>query len=295
MELRNIKSFLLVAELGSFSKAAAALGYAQSTITTQIQQLEQEFGVLLFERINRTVRLTGEGEEFLRHAKRITQEVDATRTALLHLPPESGELRIAMAQSLCTNYFPRILKQYHEIYPKVQITIHTGGTGQLMKMLKHNEVDLVYTLDQRFYSSDIITAFEAETQVIFVTAPAHPLAGRTVNAAALAACDFLLTEEGMSYRRYLDQYMAARALEIKPFAQMGNTEVISWLIAAGSGVSFLPEYTVKERLQAGQLAQIFLQDREFTVWRQLIYHKNKWITPPMAALIKMIRLGAGRE
>lgn len=288
MELRNIRSFLQVAELGSFSKAADTLGYVQSTITTQIQQLEKEYGVLLFERIGRTVRLTAEGEEFLRHARRIIKEVDATQAALLHLPAESGRLRIAMAQSLSTRYFPDIIRHYHERYPGVQLVIHTGGTGQLMDMMRHNEVDMVYTLDRRFYSSDIVTAFEAETEVIFVAAPTHPLSGKTVSACELASCDFILTEEGMSYRRYLDQYMAQRSLVITPYVQIGNTEVIRHLLEAGSGVSFLPEYTVQKSLSEGRLSRIRLQDATFAVWRQLIYHKNKWVTPQMAALIRMV-------
>lgn len=288
MELRNVKSFLMVAELGSFSHAAETMGYAQSSVTTQIQQLEKEFGVQLFERINRTVRLTREGEEFLLHAKRIIYEADSARSALLHLPEESGELRIAMAQSICMHYFPPILEAYHRKYPAVHVTLRTAGTNEMMEMLKHNEVDLVYTLDQRFYSSDIITAFEQETEVLFVTAPDHPLAGQHVTAEQLAACDFILTEKNMSYRRHLDQYMAGKRLEIVPFMQMGDTEMICRMLEHGNGVSFLPEYTVAASLASGRLACIYLKEQRFVIWQQLIYHKNKWVTPPMQAMIEMV-------
>ena len=114
MELRNIRTFLTVAEQCSFSKAADILDYSQSTVTTQIQQLEQELGTLLFERIHKTVRLTASGVEFIDYAQRILRTTEDAKSAMKKLPNESGELRIAMAESLCTAFFPEILELYQK-------------------------------------------------------------------------------------------------------------------------------------------------------------------------------------
>lgn len=288
MELRNIKTFLYVAEQQSFSRAAALLGYAQSTVTAQIQQLEQEFEVLLFERVRKTVRLTKAGEEFLVHANKLLRTAEDARIALKRLPEESGELRLAMADSLCTAFFARILEKYHMRYPQVEIRLTTGGTDDLFEQLANNQADMVYTLDQRIYSSDLVTALEQETNVLFVAAPGYLATKANMSLEELTGQKFILTERGMSYRKQLDQVLAANSLEIMPFLEMGNVDVIRTLVEQGLGISFLPEYTVRESLQNGKLVRIKVADGDFHIWRQLLYHKNKWVTPQMQAMIALM-------
>lgn len=288
MELRNVKTFLYVAEQRSFSKAADILGYAQSTVTTQIQQLEQEFNTLLFERIHKSVRLTAAGEEFLNHAKALLRTVEDASAAMKRLPEESGQLRVAMADSLCTGFFTEILNTYHKQYPQVEVRVMTGGTDDLFEMLARNEADMVYTLDQRIYSSELVTAMEKETEVLFVVSPEHPAAGQVLTFEELVKQDFLLTEKGMSYRKYLEQYLASQSLELKPFLEMGNVEIIRALVEKGMGMSFLPEYTVRKSIDNGLLSEVKVQDYHFRIWRQLIYHKNKWVTPGMQAMIRSV-------
>lgn len=288
MELRNIRTFLCVAEQCSFSKAAAILGYSQSTVTTQIQQLEQEFETLLFERIHKTVRLTASGVQFVDFAQKIMRTAQDAKTAMRKLPEESGHLRIAMAESLCTSFFPDILGIYHKNYPKVELIISTGGTDDIFHMLRHNEADLVYTLDKRIYSSDLVTALERKEEVCFVASPNYADAEKIFTPKELASCDFILTERNMSYRKHLDELMAAETLEIHPFLELGNVNIIKSLLEHGAGISFLPEYAVKSSLEKGTLIKLKVSQKPTGVWRQLIYHKNKWVTPPMQSMIDLI-------
>lgn len=289
MELRNVRTFLCVAEQKNFSKAADLLGYAQSTVTTQIQQLEQEFDTLLFERFYKSIRLTESGEKFLGYAKQLLKVAEDTRISLKGLPEESGELRIAMADSLCTAFFSDILEQYHNQYPQVELRLTTAGTDDLFRMLQYNEVDLVYTLDKRIFSPELITAAEQKTEVLFVVAPSHPAADKILTLEELTRQKCLLTEKGMSYREDLDQVLAANALVLTPFLELGNVEMLRTFVERGLGISFLPEFTVNKSIAAGKLQKVGLADHTFCVWRQLIYHKNKWVTPKMQAMITMIR------
>lgn len=289
MELRNIKTFLFVAEQRSFTRAAALLGYSQSTVTAQIQQLEQEFDVLLFERIHKTVRLTQPGQEFLAHAQKLLRSAEDARFALKRLPVGSGELRLAMAESLCTTFFPGILERFHREYPHVELCIVPAGTDEIFRMLRHNEADLVYTLDRRIYSSDLITELEREESVCFIAAPGYLQAGGEFTLSELVNRDFMLTERGMSYRRHLEELLAARSLEIHPFLELGNVEMLRSLTEKGSGISFLPEYAVRESLASGKLVKLNVPEITISVWRQLIYHKNKWMTPQMEGMIRVIK------
>lgn len=289
MELRNIKTFLCVAEQCSFSKAAVMLGYSQSTVTTQIQQLEQEFGTLLFERIHKTVRLTAAGTEFVGFAQKMLLTADEAKNAMKRLPEENGELRIAMAESLCSTFFPDILERYHKEYPNVDLSITTGGTDDIFYMLRHNEADMVYTLDRRIYSTDLVTALEKEENVYFVASPSYSAAGKAVTLEELTKYDFILTEKNMSYRKHLDELMAARSLQIRPFLELGSVEMIRTLVERGIGISFLPYYAVKDSIKNGTLVKIDVSENQIEVWRQLIYHKNKWVSPAMRAMIKLIK------
>ena len=289
MELRNIKTFLCVAEQCSFSKAAVMLGYSQSTVTTQIQQLEQEFGTLLFERIHKTVRLTAAGTEFVGFAQKMLLTADEAKNAMKRLPEENGELRIAMAESLCSTFFPNILERYHKEYPNVDLSITTGGTDDIFYMLRHNEADMVYTLDRRIYSPDLVTALEKEENVYFVASPSYSAAGKAVTLEELTKYDFILTEKNMSYRKHLDELMASKSLQIRPFLELGSVEMIRTLVERGIGISFLPYYAVKDSIKNGTLVKIDVSENQIEVWRQLIYHKNKWVSPAMRAMIKLIK------
>lgn len=289
MELRNIKTFLCVAEQCSFSKAAVMLGYSQSTVTTQIQQLEQEFGTLLFERIHKTVRLTAAGTEFVGFAQKMLLTADEAKNAMKRLPEENGELRIAMAESLCSTFFPDILERYHKEYPNVDLSITTGGTDDIFYMLRHNEADMVYTLDRRIYSTDLVTALEKEEDVYFVASPSYSAAGKAVTLEELTKYDFILTEKNMSYRKHLDELMASKSLQIRPFLELGSVEMIRTLVERGIGISFLPCYAVKDSIKNGTLVKIDVSENQIEVWRQLIYHKNKWVSPAMRAMIKLIK------
>lgn len=289
MELRNIKTFLCVAERCSFSKAAVMLGYSQSTVTTQIQQLEQEFGTLLFERIHKTVRLTAAGTEFVGFAQKMLLTADEAKNAMKRLPEENGELRIAMAESLCSTFFLDILERYHKEYPNVDLSITTGGTDDIFYMLRHNEADMVYTLDRRIYSTDLVTALEKEENVYFVASPSYSAAGKAVTLEELTKYDFILTEKNMSYRKHLDELMASKSLQIRPFLELGSVEMIRTLVERGIGISFLPYYAVKDSIKNGTLVKIDVSENQIEVWRQLIYHKNKWVSPAMRAMIKLIK------
>lgn len=265
------------------------MGYSQSTVTTQIQQLEQEFGTLLFERIHKTVRLTAAGTEFVGFAQKMLLTADEAKNAMKRLPEENGELRIAMAESLCSTFFPDILERYHKEYPNVDLSITTGGTDDIFYMLRHNEADMVYTLDRRIYSTDLVTALEKEENVYFVASPSYSAAGKAVTLEELTKYDFILTEKNMSYRKHLDELMASKSLQIRPFLELGSVEMIRTLVERGIGISFLPCYAVKDSIKNGTLVKIDVSENQIEVWRQLIYHKNKWVSPAMRAMIKLIK------
>ena len=299
MEFRNLVTFIRVAELHSFSQAAREMGYSQSAVSTQISQLEEDLGVPLFDRIGRSVSLTAQGQNFLGHAQEILRMAEDARNQIRSLPIESGELRIAMAESISISLFPEILSKYCARYPQVRVNIRTGDTNDMFRMLQHNEVDFIYTLDRRIAQSDMILILDKPEPVCFVASPRHPLAQQlktqasedsspSLTLAELISYPFILTEKRMSYRELLDQHLTAHKLELTPQLEIGNTNLIKQLVQQNMGLAFLPYFTVREEIEKGSLIQLPVTDCPVKIWRQLIHHKSKWVTPAMQAMFSLI-------
>ena len=152
MDLKNLRTFIYVAELGSFTKAARQLGFAQPTVSAQIRQLEEEMEVRLFERIRHTVNLTEGGRELLRYAYQVTQLTEELGRDLRLEKGAVGLIRLAMADSLC-GPLGRSFRDFWERHPGVRLQITAVGTEEMFRLLNHNEADLVLTLDSRIYDA----------------------------------------------------------------------------------------------------------------------------------------------
>lgn len=156
----------------------------------------------------------------------------------------------------------------------------------MFRLLNHNEVDLVLTLDNRIYDRSYVILREERVGTHFVAAAGSP-AGRETAATVqeVVRQPFLLTERGMSYRRLLDEKLAASALEVSPLLETGNVETICRLVEQGDGCSFLPDYATEPAVAAGRLARLAVEDFTVEVWKQLFCHRDKWISPQMQAVI----------
>lgn len=288
MEIKNLNTFLHVAEFGSFSRAGEQLGYSQPTVSVQIRQLEQELGVQLFDRIGHAVRLTDQGRQILPYA----QQVCRLCSQMSHETPnqQAAVVRVATADSLCPPLLLEHFAQLRKRYPNILIKMTTAGTADLFRMLDHNEVDLVCTLDSHIYNTNYVIAAEERAGLHFVIRADHPLAKRPcLQKQDILSQNMLLTEKGMSYRRLLDEWLAADSMEVHPVLEVGSADLICRLVEQGMGMSFLPDYVTQAAVDAGTVVR--LQAEGFTpeLWKQLLYHRGKWLSPPLQAVIDHLK------
>lgn len=289
MDLRSLQTFIEVAELNSFTRAGERLGYSQPTVSFQIRQLEQELGVPLFDRIGHTVTLTDAGREALGYAQRICNLSREMTGGNLENRPVSGMIRLGMADSLCYPLIARDFGRFRREYPDISLHIYDAGTGELFRMLDHNEVDLVCTMDSRVYDTSYVTVDEEAVAAHFVVSSQNPLAQKkNIVVEDLLAHPFLLTEKGMSYRRLMDEQLAARSLVVCPVLETARADLICDLIAQDMGISFLPDYVTEPAVRAGGLLRLEPEDFQVTVWKQLLYRRDKWMSPQMKAMIEYL-------
>ena len=287
MDLKNLTTFIHVAELNSFSKAALALGYSQSTVSFQIRQLETELNAQLFERIHHTVALTEKGREVLNYAHRIrrmTMELTETMEGQQDL---KGHIRLAMADSLCDSLFDGNFPDFCRQHPGIMLKITAAGTDEMFRLVNHNEADAILTLDSHIYDREYVIFREETVKMHFIASAFSPLAKRpSLSVAELLSWPFLLTEKGMSYRRLLDEGLAERSLEVTPVLEMGSARLICSLIGEGAGISFLPDYVTEQDVQAGAIVRLNVRDFEVEIWKQLLYHRDKWVSPQLEAVLE---------
>lgn len=290
MEIRNLISFVHVAELNSFTKAARVLGYSQSTISFQIKQLEVELDCLLFERINHTISLTERGRELLEYAhniSRMTEEFNQSRNLEREI---TGFAHVLTPDSVCEDMMLTNYTDFHKTYPGVSLKFSTVDTEQMFYMLDHNEADIMLTLDNHIYKSDYIIAKEEHIKMHFVTGSGSRYASaKKLKLSDIVEYPFILTEKGMGYRRAFDKVLAERSLEISPILEIGRTDIITKMLEEGVGVSFLPDFVTERQVCEGRLSYLDVTDVEFDIWKQLIYHKNKWLSRSLNALIEYIK------
>ena len=174
MEFRNIITFLKVAELKNFSKAAEKLGYSQSAVTVQIKQLEKELGTRLFERVGKGAVLTESGQDFVFHANEILntakQAVDAVRGSGKKQSKReiTGVLRVGSVESVSTALLPEILMEFHRICPQVEIVVHTSKRDVLIEEIRGNSLDLFLTLEKKADYPGLVRKILHREEIIFI-------------------------------------------------------------------------------------------------------------------------------
>ena len=287
MDIKNLITFIQVAESGSFSKAGEILGYSQPTVSVQIRQLEEALGAQLFDRIGHAVRLTEQGhrlppyaQQVVRLCSEMTQPGKAEKPALI---------RLATADSLCTPLVMGPLAHLHRNHPNMLLQVTTAGTGQLFSLLDQNEVDIVCTLDSHIYNTRYVIAAEEQVGVHFVVHKDHPLARKKkLTRKDLLDQDLLLTEKGMSYRRLLDEWMAQASMELSPVLEIGSADLLCRLVEQNMGISFLPDYVTQSAVNSGTVVRLQAEGFHPQLWKQLLHHREKWLSPPLQTVIEYL-------
>ena len=285
MELRNLITFIHVAELGSFTKAAEQLGYSQSTISFQIKQLEEELGCLLFERINHTITLTEKGRELVSYAHQICALTEEFKENLEE-KTVSGHIHMVTPDSLCDDMITRNYIDFHQKYPGISVKFTTADTAVMFDMLDHNEADVIITLDSHSYNKDYVIAKEEPLCMHFVANANSKFAGKkNLSIHDIVNEPFILTEYGQGYRKVFDKELSKHSLEITPVLEIGRTDMITALVAQSDMISFLPDFVTKDMVESAKLCYLDVCDMNIEIWKQLIYHKNKWMSKALKTLI----------
>ena len=289
MELRQLTTFIRVAQFQSFSKAAASLGYSQSAVTVQIRLLEEELQVRLFDRMGKRVSLTGKGRVFLDSALNIMQDVSKATLSLagtdevLH-----GQLHIGTLESLCYAKLPGIMRKFRTEHPQVCVQITTDTPEELIAQMERGELDIIYILDEPLYSNSWCKVLEQQEKMVLVASASlgNALSGSTHKLVDLLDKPFYLTERDANYRRLLDRRLAAVNRAVTPVLESSYASFLVRVLEETEGISYLPWFLVEEPVRLGKLTVVEVSDLNAVMYGQIFYHRDKWVTREMEEFVR---------
>lgn len=288
--LTALRYFEEVARQGSLRRAAERLHVAASAVNRQILKLEDELGVLLFERLPRGLRLSPAGERLLeqvrqwqRDERRLQEELGEIRGS------GCAEVRIASVESLTDQLLPAVLTEFRRDFPRVRFVITTGLTDIILERVAVGEADIGLCINPPMLSK-IRVIKQVELEFGAVMAPTHPLAEQaSVSLEACLAYPAILPDSEMFHGSTLQQVLARANLEAVPYVACNRILSIKSMARAGLGVAFLNRLDIARELVHGELLFRSLQDRDITKARlSLCAHSDREL--PLATRMLVVRL-----
>lgn len=288
MEIRHLQTFITIAELGSFTKAAEYLGYAQSTITAHIQILENELGESLFDRLGKKIVVTNMGKELVPYATQMLQIYKEIKNITSDSKSVSGDLVIGAGESLSVYRLGKILKEYKKNFPKVNIILKNSTCSDLRRRLYTGEMDIVFTIEPEIIDKDLTVQKLMDETMVVIGEPNADLEFLNNNYDNQEAREnIIFSEKGCSIRISFENYLKNKKIKYFNPLEFSSVEATKKCVMNGLGISILPLYAVKNEVKEGKIKILELKEPFEKYSTQLSYHKNKRISLAMSKFIEI--------
>ena len=289
MEIRNLNAFLKVAAWKSFTRAAKELGYAQSNISAQIAQLEQELGVPLFNRIGRRVSLTQFGEELIPYA----QELCSTAVTIenLHKSEEflGGTVRIGMTDSISELFLEDSFLHYHKRFPLVRLEIVLDTTTRLLERLRKGELDAACVIANPLPATEWTIRKEYRVPIVAAANPSLAISKRkSTGLKELADQKLVLMEQDAPYSLAFEQELLRQHLPCKPVFRLQSAQTALRVVMRDAFATILPLYSVKAAAEKALVTILNIPQWQCMQFIQTVYDQRKVLTPQISGFLEVL-------
>lgn len=306
MRIEQLQAFISITETGNFGQAAKKCGVTQSTISRQIQSLEQDLGLPLFHRSTQA-KLTLGGEKLLPRAQKICQEWHkATKECADLIAGKQPELCVAAIHSVCAHYLPPILQQFCTDYPEVQLRVTALGSDRALKVLRDGLIDLAIVMNNRFLttSAEIELAVLYEEQIDVLMAANHPLSRlEKIPLLELVKYPQVVFKDGYGMQRLVQDWFSNQNVQIRTAMELNTLDAFRGVIRQGEMVALLPHKALIDSyndptLEIRPLWQPQLtvngggeQELDSVLTRQVVMvtTRDRLMIPPIAHFYKLVK------
>jgi DNA-binding transcriptional LysR family regulator len=262
IESAAVRYFREVTECGSIKQAAASLRIAPSAISRQVQAIEEELSVKLFERGARGMVLTGAGQLLYRYAVENRNQLDGIRAKVQEFDTlRRGKVKIATVEGMLTNFLMKFVIDLAGDYPGISISITVMGSRDVAEKVGHNDVDLGFVFG-RAPRSDLIELARMRQPLCVLVSPCHPLAGRaSCTVKDLAGLRVVATDPSFGIRQEVDRACAQAKVRLDICNETNSLAFAQTLAARTDLATFLPRVAAVASLDAGLLVAVPLRDK----------------------------------
>lgn len=289
MELKYLYTVKTILETGSFQNAARQLNYTQSTITFQMQQLEQELNVKIFEKIGRKMVLTQAGKEILPMIDTIIKSAEQISNYGKSTLELSGDLNVAIPESLLIYKLQPLLKAFKEQAPRVKLSLQALNCYVIRDKIVSGGADLGIHYDVGGSSASVMNKPLSVHDLVLIASPLlaedqHNFVEQNQN----KDVGMIINDPGSIFQQKFDQYLKDKNIRLDSMIEVGSIEATKRCVSSNLGVAYLPRFTVEEELRNQSLIELATELESDHITAVCSHHKNKWLSPSMALFISLL-------
>jgi LysR family transcriptional regulator, low CO2-responsive transcriptional regulator len=285
MDFDQLETFIEVARLSSFSRAAEKRFRTQPAISSQIRSLEEEVGAKLLDRSGGKVSLTAAGKLFLKFSE---DTLDARKSAMTAIAETErvprGEIVVGANEGTCLHILPEVFAHFKKQYPDVSVSIKRADYAKVLESVIDNSVDFG-VVSMPVNDNRLTAVLIHRDELVLIVPPKHPLAKlKSAVAADIAQYPLVMPKVGHT-RDALDELFHQRKLKPRYAMELDSSELLKRFVAADVGIGFIPRSNVEEDVQADVLAAIPLADTQIRRDLALVFRKDKALSRAALAFI----------
>lgn len=286
MTLRHFKIFVTVCDNMNMTAASKNLFISQSAVSQAIAEMENHYGLRLFERLSRKLYLTRAGRELLGYARHIVNTNDQVEKDMKILS-DNDLIRVGASVTVASYVLPELVCKFKNCDSNTNINVVEDNTSQIENLILNDKVD-IGLVEGDIRSSDMLSFPFVEDELVLICGPMHPFSKfKCVGAKKLEGQDFIVREEGSGTRKTFESGMKSKELNWKNIWVCNNADTIKMAVSKGIGLSVISKLSVMHEVDDGLLCKIDVKDIEFKRQFKIIYHKNKYLTKYMRIFIDL--------
>ena len=292
MDVDEIRTFVSIAQLGGFTRAAGRLNRSQPAISRRIGLIEQELGAPLLERVRGGVKLTEAGRAFLPFAEAVLAAIEDGREAVrATVSEQQGAVSLALVGTLADTHIVDVLRQFARRSKSVNLDLQTASSTEVSDLVRRGEA----TFGLRYFDNahpDLVSRVVGAEALLVICSADHPLAGRRIRSAQQLAGErwvaFPAARGRESFGRVLERQLVSAGLDGAAVTLIDSLTAQKRLVEAGFGIALVPESSVRDDLRLGTLKRLYAPELRTTVPVTIIHRRKGYLSSAARALLALM-------
>jgi len=286
--IRHLRIFIEVVMSGSMSAAASRLFISQPTVSQAIRELEEHYGVLLFNRLNKRLYITDAGRKLFSYAKDVVKQFDELEEKMFNINKKE-KIRIGSTITVGECILSDIINILTKKEPNIEVYSYMNNTQIIESKLLNSEID-IGIVEGEIKSPDLVCIPEVRDYLVLICSTNHPFAKRkTIKLKELAGESFAMREKGSGTRELFERYLSNNGLEIKIAFEGNSPEAIKKEVINNNYLAVISICLIEKEVKNSQIHFIESADGAWDRYFSIVYHKDKVLTKGMKSLIEVVR------